>query len=61
MWRWGNRPDSSAVGDEPQAAVVGQRPETGVLQGDDARQAPFLSDLILKENLDRFVEAIRVN
>ena len=32
-----------------------------MLQGDDARRAPFFSDFILKENLDRFVEPIGVN
>jgi hypothetical protein len=61
MWRWGKRPNPSAVGDEPQTVVVGERPEARMLQDDDARRAPFLGDFILEENLDRFVEAIRVN
>jgi hypothetical protein len=29
--------------------------------GNHARPAPLFSDFVLKENLDRFVEAIRVN
>ena len=32
-----------------------------MLQGNDARRAPFFGDFILEENLDRFVEAICVN
>ena len=43
------------------SAVVGQHPEAGVLQGDDARRAPFVANFILKEDLDRFVEVICVN
>jgi hypothetical protein len=61
MWHWGDRPDTSAVGDEPQPAVVGDHPEARMLQDDHARPAPFFGDFILKENLDRFVEAKCVN
>jgi len=61
MWRWGERSNPSAVGDEPQPAILGQHPDAGVLQGHNACRAPFFSDFILKQNLDRFVEAICVN
>jgi hypothetical protein len=55
------RTDAFAVRHEPQPAVVCDRLEARMLQGYDARRAPFVRDFILKENLDRFVEAIRVN
>jgi hypothetical protein len=61
MWRWGDRPDSSAVGNEPQPAVLGQHPEARMLQSHNSRPAPFVTFFVLNEDLDRVVEAIRVN
>jgi len=61
MWRWGKWSDPFPVGDEPDATILGDHPEARMLQGDDARRAPCVALLILKENLDRFVEVICVN
>jgi hypothetical protein len=61
MWRWARRSNPLAVGDEPQPAVLGDHPEAWMLLSNHARPAPFFSDLILKENLDRLVEAKCVN
>ena len=53
--------DTFAIRHEPQLAVLGDHPEARVLQGNDARRAPFFGYFILKEDFDGIADPIGFN